>query len=109
MSTNQSSWPDIQTDFTSSVCNFCRWGADVLPGQTSPAARSKEKRLYSQAAPKKVNKHETKRISGSQREGYNGLFLSPGGPIPRYRFKADSQHQFKIKLSRLLHEQEVSL
>ena len=36
--------------FTSSVWNFCRWsGADVPPGETSIAARSKEKWLYSQA------------------------------------------------------------
>ena len=35
--------------FTSSVWNFCRWVADVLPGETSLAARSKKKRLYSQA------------------------------------------------------------
>ena len=35
--------------FTPSVWNFCRWsGADVPPGETSIAARSKEKRLYSQ-------------------------------------------------------------
>ena len=35
--------------FTSSVCNFCRWIADVPPRETSPAARSGEKRLFSQA------------------------------------------------------------
>ena len=29
--------------------NFCRWGADVPPDETSLATRSKEKRLYSQA------------------------------------------------------------
>ena len=36
------------TGFTSSVLNFCRRVADVPPGETSPVARSKEKRLYSQ-------------------------------------------------------------
>ena len=28
------------------VWNFCRWGADVLPGKTSLAERSKEKRPF---------------------------------------------------------------
>ena len=32
--------------FTSSVWNFCHWGADVPPGETSLAGRSKEKGLY---------------------------------------------------------------
>ena len=36
-------------NFTSLVWNFCRWGADVPPDETSLATRSKEKRLYSQA------------------------------------------------------------
>ena len=31
---------------TSSVWNFCRWVADVRPRETSPAAKSKEKRLF---------------------------------------------------------------
>ena len=31
------------------VWNFSRWVADVPPGETSLAARSKEKQLYSQA------------------------------------------------------------
>ena len=35
--------------FTSLAWNFCRWGADVPPDETSLATRSKEKRLYSQA------------------------------------------------------------
>ena len=47
-SSNKGFWPDIQTDFTSSVWNFCRWVADVPPRETSPAARSEEKRLFSQ-------------------------------------------------------------
>ena len=38
----------FRTDFTSSVRNFCRWGAEVPPGETSLAAKSEEKRLYSQ-------------------------------------------------------------
>ena len=38
----------FRTDFTSSVRNFCRWGAEVSPGETSLAAKSEEKRLYSQ-------------------------------------------------------------
>ena len=37
------------TDFTSSVWNFCRWVADVPPRETSPAANSDEKRMFSQA------------------------------------------------------------
>ena len=36
-------------NFTSLVWNFCRWGADVPPDETSLATRSKAKRLYSQA------------------------------------------------------------
>ena len=35
--------------FTSSVCNFCHWDADVPPCETSRAARCEEKRLFSQA------------------------------------------------------------
>ena len=34
--------------FTSSVWNFCHWVADVPPRETSTAARSDEKRLFSQ-------------------------------------------------------------
>ena len=34
--------------FTSSVWNFCRWVADVVPCEKSPAGRSGQKRLYSQ-------------------------------------------------------------
>jgi len=37
------------TDMTSSVWNFCRWDADVHPREMSPAQRSVEKRLFSQA------------------------------------------------------------
>ena len=37
------------TDFTAPVWTFYRWVANVPPGETSPAARSKEKRLFSQA------------------------------------------------------------
>ena len=36
----------FRTDFTSSVWNFCRWVADVHPCETSPAARSEGKRLF---------------------------------------------------------------
>ena len=32
---------------TSSVWNFCRWVADVPPRETSPAAKSEEKRMFS--------------------------------------------------------------
>ena len=35
--------------FTPSVWNFCGWVADVPPGQTPPATRSEEERLFSQA------------------------------------------------------------
>ena len=35
--------------FASSVWNFCRWVADVPPRETSPAAKSEEKRMFSQA------------------------------------------------------------
>ena len=34
---------------TSSVWNFSRWGADDPSGETSPASRSDERRLFSQA------------------------------------------------------------
>ena len=37
------------TNFTSSVWNFCRLVADVSPRGTSPAAKSKEKQMFSQA------------------------------------------------------------
>ena len=37
------------TYFTSSVWNFCRWVADVPPPETSLAAKSEEKRMFSQA------------------------------------------------------------
>ena len=37
------------TDFTSSVWNFCCWVADVPPCETSPAMKSEEKRMFSQA------------------------------------------------------------
>ena len=33
-----------------SVWNFCRWVADVPPRETSPAAKSEEKRMFTQAA-----------------------------------------------------------
>ena len=35
--------------FMSSVWNFCRWVADLPPCKTSPAVRSVEKQLFSQA------------------------------------------------------------
>ena len=38
----------FRTGFTSSVWNFCRWVADVPPRETSPAAKSEEKRMFSQ-------------------------------------------------------------
>ena len=38
----------FRTNFTSSVWNFCRWVADV-PHETSPAMKSEEKRMFSQA------------------------------------------------------------
>ena len=39
----------FRTDFTSSVWNFCQRVADVRPRYMSLAARSEEKRLFSQA------------------------------------------------------------
>ena len=33
----------------SPIWNFCRWVADVIPRETSSAAKSEEKRLFSQA------------------------------------------------------------
>ena len=39
----------LSTDFTSSVWNFCRWVADVPPRETSPAAKSEQKRMFLQA------------------------------------------------------------
>ena len=39
----------FRTDFTSSVWNLCRGVADVPPRETSPAAKSVEKRMFSQA------------------------------------------------------------
>ena len=40
--------------FASSVWNFCRWVADVPPRETSPAAKSTEKRMFLQAAVKRA-------------------------------------------------------
>ena len=37
------------TDFTSSLWNFCRWGADVSHGETSLALRTEARRLFSRA------------------------------------------------------------
>ena len=39
----------FRTYFTSSVSNFCCWVADVPPREMSPAAKSEEKRMFSQA------------------------------------------------------------
>ena len=36
--------------FASSVWNFCRWVADVPPPEMFPAAKSEEKRMFSQAS-----------------------------------------------------------
>ena len=35
--------------FASSVWNYCHWVADVPPRETSPATKSEEKRMFSQA------------------------------------------------------------
>ena len=40
----------FRTDFISSVWNFCRWVAEDPPRERSPAARSEEKRFFSQAS-----------------------------------------------------------
>ena len=37
------------TDFTSLLLNCCRRGADVSPGETSPAVRTEARRLFSRA------------------------------------------------------------
>ena len=43
--------PDLSCKhwFASSVRNFCRWVAGVPPRETSPAVKSEEKRMFSQA------------------------------------------------------------
>ena len=41
--------------FASAVWNFCRWVADVPPRETPPAAKSEEKRMFSQAIMKVTN------------------------------------------------------
>ena len=43
--------PDLLSKhwFESSVWNLCRWVVDVPPPETSPAAKSEEKRMFSQA------------------------------------------------------------
>ena len=48
------SWPfvfclSLVNNLTSSVYNFCRWVAEIIPCETSSAAKSEEKRLFSQA------------------------------------------------------------
>ena len=40
----------FRTYFTSWVWNFCRWVPDVPPRETFPAAKSEEKRMFSQAS-----------------------------------------------------------
>ena len=47
------SWPfvfclSLVNNFTSSVYNFCRWVAEIIPCETSSAAKSEEKRSFSQ-------------------------------------------------------------
>ena len=42
-------WTIHLRNYSSSVWNFCCWGADVPPGETSLAARSAERPLFSQA------------------------------------------------------------
>ena len=47
------SWPFVfclsfVNNFTSSVWNFCRWVAEIIPCETSSAAKSEEKRLFSE-------------------------------------------------------------
>ena len=41
--------PDLLCKHESWVWNFCRWVADVPPRETSPAGKSEEKRMFSQA------------------------------------------------------------
>ena len=48
LSNNQRFWPGSGQNLTSPVWNFCRWVADVILRETSPAAKSEEKRLFSQ-------------------------------------------------------------
>ena len=49
MSTNQSSWLNSGQILQLYIWKFCRWGADVPPGETYLAAKSKEKQLYLRA------------------------------------------------------------
>ena len=58
----------MSTLIQSSVWNFCHWVADVPPDETSPAARSKEKRLYSQARLSKMADSRSKNINTNRKK-----------------------------------------
>ena len=49
----------FRTEFTSSVWNFCSWVVDNPPRETSPAAKSEEKRMFSQATNSKLYAYNT--------------------------------------------------
>ena len=48
--------------------NFCRWVADVPPRETSTAAKSEEKRMFSQASKKVTGDRVTREQSNKVTE-----------------------------------------
>ena len=72
--------------FPSSVWNFCRWVADVPPRETSPAAKSEEKRMFWQAklcgTICQLKVYERGTFSGV--EPWGGDFVSAPNPPPLF-------------------------
>ena len=61
--------------FASSVWNFCRWVADVPPRETSPVAKSEDKRMFTQASLGSVlqSKKENSGVKGGHWFPYDPL------------------------------------
>ena len=86
------------TDFTSSLLNFCRWGADVSPGEKSVATRTEARRLFSRSkycavadADLQIRGARSSRLwdkwEGGSQKHFSGLRASvwsknKGGPVP---------------------------
>ena len=54
----------------SSVWNFCRWVADVPPRETSPAAKSEEKRMFSRTS-RSIERCQTEETEARNAFQYN--------------------------------------
>ena len=91
---------------------FCRWGADVSRGETSQAARSKEKRLNSQAnlpnkkgrrtAWSQVNCSECKLPDGwRSKDGHYKQIWMTKFPAKRRIIKMAARERFRLVSSRI--------